>query len=72
MRASRWRALPSPHCGDALMNDHLRQALLADRHPTISFALTSDQLARAVQAGSAPVAVNGTLTIAGRSDTGVW
>ena len=55
-------------CGDALMNDHLRHALKADRHPTISFALTSDQIERAVQAGSTPVAVDGTLTIAGRTE----
>lgn len=55
-------------CGDAVMNDHLRHALKADRHPTISFALTSDQLERAVQAGSTPVAVDGALTIAGRTE----
>jgi polyisoprenoid-binding protein YceI len=55
-------------CGDGVMNDRLRQALQADRHPTISFALPPDQLKRAVQAGSAPVAVNGTLTIAGRTE----
>ena len=71
---------PSPHgmtlvfpvrdieCGNALMNDHLRQALKADRHPTISFSLPSDQLQRAVQAVSAPVVVDGTLTIAGRTE----
>ncbi len=55
-------------CGDGVMNDHLRQALQADRHPTISFALPPDQLKRAVQAGSTPVAVNGSLTIAGRTE----
>ena len=55
-------------CGDALMNDHLRHALEADRHPTISFALTPDQIKRAVQAGSTSVAVNGALTIAGRTE----
>src|SRR5512135_725735 len=55
-------------CGNALMNDHLRQALKADRNPTISFSLPSSQLQRAVQAGSAPVVVDGTLTIAGRTE----
>ncbi len=54
-------------CGDALITDHLRQALQADRHPTITFALPADQLQRAAQAGSAPVAVDGALTIAGRT-----
>lgn len=55
-------------CGNALMNDHLRQALKADRNPTISFSLPSSQLQRAVQGGSAPVVVDGTLTIAGRTE----
>jgi hypothetical protein len=55
-------------CGDGTMNDKLRQALQADRHPMISFALTSEQLSRAVQAESAPVAVEGALTIAGRTE----
>jgi len=55
-------------CGNAVMNDHLRRALKADDHPTISFSLPSNQLQRAVQGGSAPVLVDGTLTIAGRTE----
>ncbi len=54
-------------CGDALITDHLRQALKADQHPTITFALPSNQLQKAVRGGSVPVTVDGTLTIAGRT-----
>ena len=54
-------------CGDARMNDQLQHALQADRHPTIRFVLTPSQLERVMQAGPTPVAVDGTLTIAGTS-----
>ena len=55
-------------CGNGRMNDQLQHALQADRHPTISFALTPGQFDRVLHAGPAPVAVNGTLTIAGRTE----
>lgn len=54
-------------CGDAVTTDNLRRALEAERHPSIGFALAPDELERAAQAGSASVAVDGALTIAGRT-----
>ncbi len=55
-------------CGDALMNDHLRQALKADSHPTISLALPSSQVQRAARAAPASIPLDGSLTIAGRTE----
>lgn len=50
-------------CGNGTMNAHLRKALGAEKTPTISYRLSSYDLARA--AGGAGVTAHGTLTIAG-------
>jgi len=54
-------------CGDAGMNDQLRQALKASRYPTITFGLPASEVARALAAGPVPVRVSGELTIAGET-----
>lgn len=54
-------------CGDATMNGKLRDALGAKRYPAIAFVLPPAEVARALAAGSAPLRLNGFLTIAGQT-----
>ncbi len=54
-------------CGDAGMNGQLRQALKANRYPTITFGLPAPEVTRALAAGPGPVLVDGQLTIAGET-----
>ncbi len=48
-------------CGNGKMNDHMRKALLAEKHPVIEFKLASYDV------DAANATVKGTLTIAGTS-----
>ncbi len=54
-------------CGNSKMTGQLRDALKASRYPTISFGLSAAEIHRALAAGSAPVRVDGQLTIAGET-----
>lgn len=53
-------------CKDNTMNEHMRKALQADQHPTITFALKGYE-AGAVAGDKAPVKLAGELTIAGKT-----